>query len=145
MRSRAVAGTTILVLLHLLVSAGSHSLTRNAVRTVADWKSEAINHVNTMDNLLYPPGGTVKSRSHLVKQHPIYNFLHTYYRYSTKNIKKYSPGLGILMEDVAADDDYLNQRFLTTTPAGTYPSLLLSEIYSRRDFSRMISSFISLT
>jgi hypothetical protein len=145
MQSSAVAGTTILVLLHLLVSAGSLSLTRNAVRTVADWKSEAINHVNTMDNLLYPPGGTVKSRSHLVKQHPIYNFLHTYYRYSTKNIKKYSPGLGILMEDVTADEDYLNQRFLTTTSAGTYPSLFLSGIYSRRDFSRMISFFTSLT
>lgn len=103
-----------------LVSAGSHLVTRNPVRTVADWKSEATNHIDAMDSLLYPPGGTVKSRSHLVKQHPIYNFLHTYYRYSTKNIKKYSPGLGILMEDVAVDDDYLNTRFLTTTSAGTY-------------------------
>jgi hypothetical protein len=143
MHTSAVAGATILVL-HLLVSASSHSLTRNAVRTAADWKSEAINHVDTMDYLLYPPGGTVKSRSHLVKQHPIYNFLHTYYRYSTKNIKKYSPGLGILMENVKADEDFLNQRFLTTTSAGTYP-FMLSEIYSPMDCSRMISSCITLT
>lgn len=120
----AVAGASILVLIHLLVATGSQSSTRNAVRTVADWKTEAINHINRMDNLLYPPGGTVKSRSHLVKQHPIYNFLHTYYRYSTKNIKKYSPGLGILMEDVVDDEDYLNEKFLTTTSAGTYPFLL---------------------
>ena len=124
MYTGAVAGASILVLIHLLVATGSQSSTRNAVRTVTDWKTEAIHHIDRMDNLLYPPGGTVKSRSHLVKQHPIYNFLHTYYRYSTKNIKKYSPGLGILMEDVVDDEDYLNEKFLTTTSAGTYPFLL---------------------
>lgn len=132
MRVGFVAATTILFLLHLLVSAGSHSSTRNAVRTVADWRSEAINHIDTMDNLLYPPGGTVKSRSHLVKQHPIYNFLHTYYRYSTKNIKKYSPGLGILMVDVAADEEYLNQKFLKTSAAGTIFFLLIMDLFTKR-------------
>lgn len=131
MRTGFIAARTILVLLHLLVTAGSHSLTRNAVRTVADWRSEAINHIDTMDILLYPPGGTVKSRSHLVKQHPIYNFLHTYYRYSTKNIKKYSPGLGILMEDVAADNEYLNQKFLQTSAAGTNSFLLIMDLFTK--------------
>jgi hypothetical protein len=138
----AVAGASILVLIHLFVATGSQSSTRNAVRTVTDWKTEAINHIDRMDNLLYPPGGTVKSRSHLVKQHPIYNFLHTYYRYSTKNIKKYSPGLGILMEDVVDDEDYLNEKFLTTTSAGTYPFLLFLKFTHYR---RLISPSMSLS
>lgn len=84
------------------------------------WKTEATDHIQIMDDLLYPPGDSLKARTHLVKQHPIYNFIHTYYRYSTQNVKKYSPGLEILMKvtDINDDCSYLNQKYLKTTSEG---------------------------
>ena len=60
---------------------------------------QAALHANELDQLLYPPGTeNLKTRLHMIKSHPIYNFLHTYYRYSAKNLKFYSPGLDVLME-----------------------------------------------
>lgn len=51
-----------------------------------------------MEYLLYPPKdtttvATIKERMHAVHSHPIYNFLHTYYRYSAMELKMYSPGI----------------------------------------------------
>lgn len=86
------------------------------------WKNEAINHIELMDNLLYPPGDSMKERIHSINKNPIYNFLHTYYRgYSAQNLKKYSRGLGVLMECSAMEDrDYscLNEKYLMITPEG---------------------------
>ena len=59
-------------------------------------KESALRHREEMVNLLYPvgkSGNSLKERQHLVHNHPIYNFLHTYYRYSTDSLLKYSPGL----------------------------------------------------
>jgi hypothetical protein len=86
----------------------------------SSWKSGAIDHIEEMDFLLYPPGVSLKARTHLVKQHPIYNFIHTYYRYSTQNVKKYSPGLDIVMKvtDIDEDSSYLNQKYLKMSAEG---------------------------
>ena len=66
----------------------------------------ARSHADRLDLLLYPPldgpGATLKERRHSVKEHPIYNFLHTYYRYSAEELRLYSPGFG---ETVQIDDD----------------------------------------
>ena len=101
--------------------------------TASKWKADAANHINVMDDLLYPPGDSLKARTHLVKQHPIYNFLHTYYRYSTSNVKKYSPGLGILLNNCNEEDisdvfdsstsTLLNSKYLKITAHGYFYEL----------------------
>lgn len=99
----------------------------------SSWKSEAINHIEEMDFLLYPPGVSLKARTHLVKQHPIYNFIHTYYRYSTQNVKKYSPGLDIVMKVTDIDDDsfYLNQKYLKMSAEGNLDFVSLDVVSLR--------------
>lgn len=89
------------------------------MQIAVDWSSDANDHVQIMEDLLYPPGESMKVRVHQVRQHPIYNFLHTYYRYSTKSIKKYSPGLGVIMEAVPDSAlALLNEKYLKITPEG---------------------------
>ena len=96
-------------------------------RSASTWKFDAADHIRRMDDLLYPPGESLKARTHLVKQHPIYNFIHTYYRYSTQNIKKYSPGLGIMLTDFdqenILDNTYLNEKYIKTTSSGSFYEL----------------------
>lgn len=76
-----------------------------ALMSSAVWQKEAAFHFSELERLLYPPGtDNVKKRSHLIRTHPIYNFLHTYYRYSAKNLKFYSPGVDVLMELDEQDD-----------------------------------------
>lgn len=101
-------------------SVASYAVSRGgAVQLAVDWTSNAVDHVRFMEDLLYPPGDNMKVRVHQVRQHPIYNFLHTYYRYSTKSIKMYSPGLGITMEAVPrSETTILNEKFLKITPEG---------------------------
>ena len=72
-----------------------------------EWKVESESHINSMNNLLYPQhknDNNIKSRSHAVSEHPIYNFLHNYYRYSVLELKLYSPGIGYGLEDVQSTD-----------------------------------------
>lgn len=115
-----------ILLIQYYLSVASYALSRNgAVQIAVDWSSDAIDHVQIMEGLLYPPGESMKVRLHQVRQHPIYNFLHTYYRYSTKSIKKYSPGIGIMMETMPDGAlALLNEKFLRITPEGI--SVLLS-------------------
>ena len=66
--------------------------------TLNCWKINAKKHYSQMEHLLYPPKdtatvATIKERMHAVHSHPIYNFLHTYYRYSAMELKMYSPGI----------------------------------------------------
>jgi hypothetical protein len=52
-----------------------------------------------MNSLLYPESDSktsLKDRMHAVSSHPIYNFLHSYYRYSSAELKLYSPGINIV-------------------------------------------------
>jgi hypothetical protein len=66
-----------------------------------EWTELAQQHRSSMERLLYPDEGvcrsmlTLKERRHAVDKHPIYNFLHTYYRYSAESLMKYSPGTGV--------------------------------------------------
>ena len=66
--------------------------------SVSSWEHEAMLHEKELDSMLYPPGECLKIRQHTVKTNPIYNFLHTYYRYSAKNLRYYSPGIDVVME-----------------------------------------------
>jgi hypothetical protein len=63
-----------------------------------DWRALASNHAAEMVDMLYPKSidhdASAKQRLHLVKNHPIYNFLHTYYRYPVSKVTAYSPGIG---------------------------------------------------
>ena len=113
----------------LICSSSSAIVTTDRLvgRSAITWKSDAANHIKIMDDLLYPPGESLKARTHLVNQHPIYNFLHTYYRYSTQNVKKYSPGLGVMLsnsnEEDGSDNTYLNEKYIKTTSIGSYYKL----------------------
>ena len=66
-----------------------------------EWTDLAHKHRRSMERLLYPSEGgegsgfTLKERRHAVDKHPIYNFLHTYYRYSAESLMRYSPGPGV--------------------------------------------------
>ena len=85
------------------------------------WRAAAADHRSAMLDLLYPPssslpsknGGTtgLKDRIHAVSRHPVYNFLHVYYRYSVGDILCYSPGMGKQLEGVSASD--LQDKTLT--------------------------------
>jgi hypothetical protein len=63
------------------------------------WEAAAKQHETAMFDLLYPPGKTLKARRHSVRAHPVYNFLHQYYRFSPAALLKYSPGPNIILSD----------------------------------------------
>jgi hypothetical protein len=58
-----------------------------------DWPQLSSSYIENLTNLLYPPGQTLKIRRQQVRNHPLYNFLHTYYRYSAEDLMHYSPGI----------------------------------------------------
>ena len=72
------------------------------------WLNKALEHREVMMNLLYPAkkdaSVSLRERKHSVNAHPIYNFLHTYYRYSADSLLKYSPGLNVHLLDVQDED-----------------------------------------
>lgn len=77
------------------------------------WIENSQKHVEAINELLFPPGASLKSRMHIVKEHPVYNFLHTYYRYSYVEISKYSPGCEAILVDVCdSDADLLSKKYL---------------------------------
>lgn len=67
-----------------------------------------------MVDLLYPPGNQLKERMHRVAKHPLYNFLHRYYRYTVDDLLRYSSGLGVkLPVQNARDLELVSSKFLT--------------------------------
>lgn len=88
-----------------------HGASSVGLRTAAE------SHAIRLDNLLYPhikgdATATLKARTHAVKDHPTYNFLHTYYRYSAEELKLYSPGFGGRVEiENESDVSLLHPRF----------------------------------
>ena len=83
----------------------------NAVISEAKWREQARFHREQMLDLLYPRAThpsigrqSQKCREHLVASHPIYNFLHTYYRYSVNKLVSFSPGVHVQMEGVKEKD-----------------------------------------
>ena len=81
-----------------VISSSSLTRTGRTKLPTSFWEQEALTHRKELDGMLYPPGECLKTRQHMVKTHPIYNFLHTYYRYSSKNLRYYSPGIDVVME-----------------------------------------------
>ena len=87
-----------------------------------EWEADAQLHATEMENMMYPPlesraldgqdpseqplmnTNTLRERRHAVNSHPIYNFLHTYYRYSSEELLLYSPGIGVGLKDVMHDN-----------------------------------------
>ena len=65
------------------------------------WLLNARNHSSIMNDLLYPAiiKGSLKERMHAVADHPVYNFLHTYYRYSKIDLTMFSPGINCVRSD----------------------------------------------
>ena len=76
----------------------------------ASWVSEAEQHVEAMNALLYPmtdSSATLKARMHAVRTHPIYNFMHTYYRYSAEELKLFTPGANSPLDVLSPTDSVL--------------------------------------
>ena len=113
---------------------GFSNLERSLVLREEDWRKEAVAHSLALDSLLYP-SSSAKSRfqpkrkqalhkpsvkTHLVSDNPIYNFLHSYYKYSTADLKKYSPGMSVTMAGAlpSADSDMLNEKFMSFNEIG---------------------------
>ena len=94
----------------------------------ATWRAEASTHRDEMLNLLYPSSShcreDLKSRQHAVACDPIYNFIHTYYRYSINKVLSYSPGLGtrVQLEGVTAEDIHYkpSQAAITTKSVSAF-------------------------
>ena len=91
---------------------------RRVVLHADQWRDDALHHSAELDRLLYPPGdGDIKAKQHLVNAHPVYNFLHTYYRYTKAHLRFYSPGLDVHLQlddggDVDSGASRLNAKFL---------------------------------
>ena len=113
---------------------GFSNLEQSVVLCEEDWRKEAVAHSMALDSLLYP-SSSAKSRfqpkrkqalhkpsvkTHLVSDNPIYNFLHSYYKYSTADLKKYSPGMSVTMAGAlpSAYSEILNEKFMTFSEIG---------------------------
>jgi hypothetical protein len=92
----------------------------------SEWSALAFEHQNLMIELLYPKldeskinfgkdfTNDLKPRQHLVHEHPVYNFLHRYYRYSTSDLLKYSPGIRVNLK-ISKEKNihrYLNSKYI---------------------------------
>ena len=82
-----------------------------------EWLSNARNHSSIINDLLYPKLdknklGSLKERMHAVSDHPVYNFLHTYYRYSKIDLILFSPGINCVRSEFNIGNFTVYQRML---------------------------------
>lgn len=84
------------------------------------WREASRQHAATLNSLLYPPGGSRSQRQHSIRDNPLYNFLHRYYKFSREEILRYSPGVGYGLEGVSKRDigQSISSQFLTLSPTG---------------------------
>ena len=119
---------TIGLLVSSLLSLPTQSVVKSPrVLPARQWLDDARLHSIHLDQLLYPPAGDggdddIKARQHLVNAHPIYNFLHTYYRYTKANLRYYSPGLDVRLEEGSSRSE-LNAKYLCTDGASCWYAL----------------------
>ena len=109
-----VTARLLLLMLVLVISGGLESFHHGSpvVLRESKWREEADLHRREMLEMLYPPSPhpqlskitSQRHREHLVASHPVYNFLHTYYRYSVNRLLSFSPGTNVLMEGVTEID-----------------------------------------
>ena len=118
------AGVALFSGVLLQLQSGCRGLSQQAaVVPRAVWLGEARRHSEEMNDLLYPliPGhdqATLKERMHAVRLHPVYNFLHSYYRYSAEELKLFSPGiLSSAPLEISSSEDLsmLHQKFLSSS------------------------------
>ena len=83
--------------IHFLVSSFNHNKISSLTRD--KWIHEAADHSYEIIEYLYPgqkdsSSLSLKTRQHMVDEHPVYNFIHTYYRFPVSKLIPYSPGIG---------------------------------------------------
>eukprot|EP00605_Chrysophyceae_sp_TOSAG23-4_P001165 GSChrysophyteH1.ASY1.ANO1.1273.1 assembled CDS len=93
----------------------------------SSWIRAADKHAHSMQRLLYPNGNP-----HEVKDHPIYNFLHIYYKFSVREVQLYSPGLTspaldeVHIEDIGFVASFQDLNLFSRAP-GRYKRLELEK------------------
>jgi len=85
----------------LVLEAAAATRYGNNILPHFQWSKSALCHAHEIDRILYPTLQTLhmKNRMHAVQKHPVFNFIHSYYQFSGMELKTYSPGLGIFLED----------------------------------------------
>ena len=157
---RRASATRMFSTMPPIVEAAQTSSTTSShqLLTHETWQDDALRHRETLTEMLYPPGENMKLRQHLVHSHPIYNFLHRYYRYSVEELYRYSPGYDTPMqvtEDlyeairrrerqgggeikqakklVSSSIDLLSEKFLVALPENRV-------VYSKKAFQDTLAS-----
>jgi hypothetical protein len=104
---RLVEGLSVEISSTLHPSVKSSSSPSSAHLPRDHWSQMISEHRAVMEGLLYPssPGMvSLKERRHMVHAHPIYNFLHTYYRYAADSLMVCSPGIDQAFIEVSPAD-----------------------------------------
>lgn len=99
----------MLLLLFLCFTSINKSLTVTYRTRISEpiWRRQALSHQSAMLSLLYPQTSneeSIKQRQHKVDSHPIYNFIHTYYRFPVSKVLAFSPGIEVLLERATSSD-----------------------------------------
>ncbi len=99
----------------------------------ADWLQSAADHRGRVRSWTQP----ARERKARGEQHPVHDFLHTYYRLSLGKLERWHPGFGVALEDCAearrlfsARTYRFNSRSLTADP-----SLLAPKARQRLEFT----------
>lgn len=83
------------------------------------WVEAAKRHQREFVSTFYPPGDSLDRRQHAKNSHPIYNFLHRYYKCKVGDVIKYSPGFDVPMQLHGCEEQavqYLHPDFLSVHP-----------------------------
>jgi hypothetical protein len=89
----------------------------------SEWKSLSAQFKSEFQRTLYSKEMLSEPSRHKIRYHPVYNFIHTYYDFSFKDLSQFSPGVNCLLEDVTEDDitiGLLHPSFLNSS--GSDPS-----------------------
>lgn len=121
--------------------ASTFESTSMSIQSKEDYKDNTIHHRTVMEDLLYPKhivtsktSISMKQRQHAVRLHPIYNFLHTYYRYSPEILMNYSPGIGIIVNGINLNNipDLIRPYFIEVNHGVTISVNLLASDHKKR-------------
>ena len=126
---------TVLMLITIYISARSVVKPRIEARNMAgrvmrpaEWVDAATTHRRKLEELLYPtaqytraksgikPVTLKKSKLHAVSTNVVFNFLHKYYSFSAERLLRYSPGVGVGLEDIKIDRDTGKRGVLFDSP-----------------------------
>ena len=78
----------------------------------------------------------------LEKKHPIYDFLFEYYSFSPSRLECWSPGIGVVLEDIEEDHPYFTSLPFETGSEGAWlPPSVFPE--KRLSYLRWLEKFLS--